>query len=712
MKGIEILMVFAIFFLFSIHANAYALLLSDDPVADTDLVVVGTIVTATPKFDSQNYPVPETEYVAYLEEMIKGGDLLEDENKTKSIRFDSPGSVDYDGPFHRGSYKIFNVGDRALLMLNQKNGTFKESLWSRTTESDCSGNELIQLMNAPAGLHLFQNNKDYSPFYTNQTITAQYYLYNKNLTASTVDVTLDVIPGFPAIHHPTSLSLNLDKCQAYAMGETEFVIEKPGSFSLYSIVNGEEGDSFGGIKVIDHIEPPRKQFSSGISVDKIQCKSNLVLSQKRDGSPACVTAKTKLKLIERGWAIQDFIFSESLKNEILDQLRKGVQNVNGTAKDFVVFEAIHDKSLSGILKDSEYQVNCCSYSVDDNSFTNSMSIGITFQIDEKRMIVTAKYDLQQEKIASIATFPIKSEGFVSFSEESENNGVYTTMKPNTMEFFYYPDASSATQEPYRLFMLIRLPEWMGGGANDASAFRAYSAKSLDDPCIVKYWPQEGRQRIENPCQGGMYRVIDGTITLGLTHRSTAMTALPHLDLSIDEEGGLYVDTPSWTKTENGVIGYGRDMSLDEIRRNSEFLLDSFENSYPEYPKIPLSFAGYLLSEIYPERDSVTVWYLDFPNKSGNISMSIDKLSHTDYTNLTTPHSEFWKIGDTMIKISGFTLDKNNELPEQYKTYTIEFNDGFDFHIEGKNLEFIKKEIIANYFPEYSYDDLLFISRNN
>jgi len=71
MKGIAILMVFTISFLFSINANAYALLLSDDPVGDTDLVVVGTIVTANPKFDSQNYHVPETEYVAYIEEMNK-----------------------------------------------------------------------------------------------------------------------------------------------------------------------------------------------------------------------------------------------------------------------------------------------------------------------------------------------------------------------------------------------------------------------------------------------------------------------------------------------------------------------------------------------------------------------------------------------------------------------------------------------------------------
>ncbi len=47
---------------------------------------------------------------------------------------------------------------------------------------------------------------------------------------------------------------------------------------------------------------PLKQFKSGILIDKIQCKDNLVLLQKYDGSPACVTPETKTKLIERGWA--------------------------------------------------------------------------------------------------------------------------------------------------------------------------------------------------------------------------------------------------------------------------------------------------------------------------------------------------------------------------------------------------------------------------
>lgn len=288
-----------------------------------------------------------------------------------------------------------------------------------------------------------------------------------------------------------------------------------------------------------------------------------------------------------------------------------------------------------------------------------------------------------------------------------------TMKPNSVEIFYYPNTKNSEKaDSYQTFMLIRLPEWMGGDANDSSAFRAYSAKSLDDSCFVRYWPQDGRQRIENPCQGAMYRVIDGAMTSGAIYRSTAMTALPHLDLTNDENGFLYVMPPKWEKTENGVVGYGREMSLDEIRNGSAFLAESFAKSYPNYPPIPIEFAGYILSEISPDNYGAIVSYLDFPSKSGSISMTISKLSLGFVTtNLAQPNSEFWQIGNTVIKIESSALEENN-TPEHFRSYTVEFNNGINFRIEGKNIEFIKQEIVKNYFPEYTYEDMFLISKTN
>ncbi len=49
--------------------------------------------------------------------------------------------------------------------------------------------------------------------------------------------------------------------------------------------------------------PPLKQFKEGINFKDIKCKEDLVLIQKIDKVPACVTMKTKQILIERGWGI-------------------------------------------------------------------------------------------------------------------------------------------------------------------------------------------------------------------------------------------------------------------------------------------------------------------------------------------------------------------------------------------------------------------------
>ncbi|MCV0409607.1 PQQ-binding-like beta-propeller repeat protein [Nitrosopumilus sp.] len=46
---------------------------------------------------------------------------------------------------------------------------------------------------------------------------------------------------------------------------------------------------------------PLKQLKLAIPFDEIQCKDELILIQKYDGSPACVTESTKQKLVERGW---------------------------------------------------------------------------------------------------------------------------------------------------------------------------------------------------------------------------------------------------------------------------------------------------------------------------------------------------------------------------------------------------------------------------
>jgi hypothetical protein len=55
------------------------------------------------------------------------------------------------------------------------------------------------------------------------------------------------------------------------------------------------------VKNSESIAPPLKQFKAGTNIKDVKCKSDLILIQKIDKTPACVKEQTKEKLIERAW---------------------------------------------------------------------------------------------------------------------------------------------------------------------------------------------------------------------------------------------------------------------------------------------------------------------------------------------------------------------------------------------------------------------------
>ena len=291
------------------------------------------------------------------------------------------------------------------------------------------------------------------------------------------------------------------------------------------------------------------------------------------------------------------------------------------------------------------------------------------------------------------------------------------MKPNSMEYFYYPNPENTeNRDVFQKFILIRLPEEFGGDADDVSTFRAYSALSVSNHCLIKYWPQEGRKRMEDPCWGTTYRPTDGLATRGPKPIvNTAPVALPYLELSSDANGTLYVEPPVWTLQENGVVGIGRQISSDEIHQGSQLIVDAYKRAHPNYPDIPVEFAGNVLAEIN-DSNGIEARYTDFSVQSWNyVSIQTHNVSAQDqqYTpDLADPNSQFWQIGDSVIRVGGPALDKDSKQQDEFKQYDVEFTvNGFKFTVKGKNVDFIKKEIVKYYFPEYSYDDLVLISEN-
>ncbi len=279
--------------------------------------------------------------------------------------------------------------------------------------------------------------------------------------------------------------------------------------------------------------------------------------------------------------------------------------------------------------------------------------------------------------------------------ETVNLDSIATMKPDSAELFYYPNPEDTeNRDPFQQFMIIRLPEWLGGGVNDVSAYRVYSSQSVDDPCMIKYWPGNDRQRIENPCKGGFYRVHDGVMIFSFgSIPSIHPIALPHLDLSSDENGFLFIEPPSFTKTENGVIGHGREISQKEITEGSQFIIDSFAEHFPTYPPIRKTFAGMMLADIVPLSGGVKVLYSNFGLVSNIVEMTIhacncsDLRGHHDYETLE-------KINDVTVAIHD-TKSKYPNINDSVNKFHFRFaHDGHEYSVSGKNPDAIRESIIS------------------
>jgi rieske iron-sulfur protein len=135
---------------------------------------------------------------------------------------------------------------------------------------------------------------------------------------------------------------------------------------------------------------------------------------------------------------------------------------------------------------------------------------------------------------------------------------------NHSDVIIYPRSEDETlnKESFRTWQIIRLPKELGGEANDASAFRVYSMVCLHLWCLWKYWPQEGRKRGECPCHGSMYDPLTGKAFAGpASLQGPPSNVLPKLDLVAESNGDLSVLPPVWSPNGNGIVGFGRYLSV-------------------------------------------------------------------------------------------------------------------------------------------------------
>ena len=87
---------------------------------------------------------------------------------------------------------------------------------------------------------------------------------------------------------------------------------------------------------------PLKQFNSGIHFSEIKCDGNLQLTQRYDGTPACVKDETVFELIKRGWTsdIVRLVQSRDVFSDPKDAASSYMDRVTPTIDDFrnILFE--------------------------------------------------------------------------------------------------------------------------------------------------------------------------------------------------------------------------------------------------------------------------------------------------------------------------------------------------------------------------------------
>lgn len=271
-------------------------ILVGDGREESDVILVGKVLSFV-----ENKTSLETNYLVEVEKYLKTPKNYD--TNTKTVTVISPGLRQYDDPQQTMIYdKIFNIDDRVLFLLYQKDGILVESLYSQTTKSNCSPKQLLDEMYGETGLHISQNNQS-RHFYTNQPVDLTYYGYNRDLMAEKKDFEFKVnVPKTGQILSEKT-QLDFQECKRTASASWNFTPTVAGRYAFHSIIGNNEGGSeaFSGFLIEDYVDSPLKQFKAGIHLEYIRCKESLILVTKYDDSPACVKPETRAKLIDRLW---------------------------------------------------------------------------------------------------------------------------------------------------------------------------------------------------------------------------------------------------------------------------------------------------------------------------------------------------------------------------------------------------------------------------
>ena len=324
--------------------NAYAIwwpLSPEELIEQSGTIFVGTVTDVTPvdiEYQSQvarNGTIKESigpevitldEYTVNVEEYLKNP---QNSNAVTVLQATVPGV-----PGSPAKIGGFEIGDRVLFYLPEKYTTDSSRQYlpeSFELPEQCDGKDVLMQKRLYGGQKFaikqdriefdgFKK-KEYLNFTANNGPIQFVYGYDAKTMAGKsfdIDMVVSKLDSNGLVQKTVfnqTIKAQSKPCEWIAHANWEFVPKEGGSYQVTGIAkNIDEHHPIERIigSFIDvSVSPkgsmsPLQQFKSGIPINEIQCKEELVLITKSsDGSPVCVNPETKQKLIDRRWAKSD-----------------------------------------------------------------------------------------------------------------------------------------------------------------------------------------------------------------------------------------------------------------------------------------------------------------------------------------------------------------------------------------------------------------------
>ena len=376
-----ILLVIPILVIFSASQSAHGLWLPQSPeelLERSELIFVGNITSVNAlEFEQsnlynieeagvsqtivENYTLILDEYTIHVEEFVKNPQDA-DTITVRQPTISTPGRV--------VSHGEFGIGDRVLFYVENFDDTNTYSRESFLIPKQCDANSVLlkprmigsDFKMIQDGIEKQKNFAVNSPIaFTSQSdmgtlfgATLEYDVYVSKQVGKTYK---------DRVFHE-KITADAKPCEWLSVAKWEFT-PHAGNYLVNGHVFKENYSHSISNKFFSVLpESPLKQFKSGIPFSEIKCNANLQLTQRHDGTPACVKDGTVFELIKRGWTsdmirlVQSrdvFLDPKDAASSYMDRITPTVEDFKNTLSKpydiddiFLKFGEPHDDIGSGI----------------------------------------------------------------------------------------------------------------------------------------------------------------------------------------------------------------------------------------------------------------------------------------------------------------------------------------------------------------------------